>query len=153
MLAVHDLLAVLRHRGETVATAESLTGGLLCAQLTAVPGASDVVRGGVVAYATAAKESVLGVDPGTLRRFGAVSDETAVEMAESVRRLFGSTWGIATTGIAGPDVQEGKPVGRVFVSVAGPTPVTVALRLVGDREGIRRQTCVSACRLLLGCLE
>lgn len=153
MLPTRDLLATLRERGQTVATAESLTGGLLCARLTAVPGASDVVRGGIVAYATDVKRDVLGVDPSILRYDGAVSERTAAAMAAGVRRLFGSTWGIATTGVAGPTDQEGKPVGTVFVAVSGPIQLVRELRLTGDREGIRRKTCQEAVLLLHECVE
>lgn len=128
----------------TVATAESLTGGLVCAALTAVPGASAVVRGGVVAYATDVKSAVLGVDADVLRRHGAVSRETAAAMAVGVRSLLSADVGIATTGVAGPDRQDGRPAGTVHVAVASAAGVDVISRddegrLSGDRAAIRRQ--------------
>lgn len=128
----------------TVATAESLTGGLVCAALTAVPGASAVVRGGVVAYATDVKSAVLGVDADVLRRHGAVSRETAAAMAVGVRSLLSADVGVATTGVAGPDRQDGRPAGTVHVAVASAAGVDVVSRddegrLSGDRAAIRRQ--------------
>ncbi|WP_236968394.1 CinA family protein [Microbacterium aurantiacum] len=140
-----ELLAALRRRGWSVACAESLTGGLVCAELTAVPGASATVRGGVVAYATDCKVSVLGVDPALTARVGAVDPDVADQMAEGVRRLFAAEVGIATTGVAGPDPQDGQPVGTVHVSVA--TPGGIARRrlaLSGTREEIRAETVRSA---------
>lgn len=140
-----ELLAALRRRGWSVACAESLTGGLVCAELTAVPGASATVRGGVVAYATDCKVSVLGVDPALTARVGAVDPDVADQMAEGVRRLFDAEVGIATTGVAGPDPQDGQPVGTVHVSVATPAGI-VRRRLVlgGTREEIRAETVRSA---------
>lgn len=153
MLLARDLIAALVGRKQSVSTAESLTGGLLCARLTGVPGSSAVVRGGLVAYETDVKNSVLGVDREILRSYGAVSEETAVAMAQAARRMFASTWALSTTGVAGPTSQENKPVGTVFVAVAGPVSATAALNLTGDREGIREQSCAAACTLLASCLE
>lgn len=153
MLLARDVVAALARREESVSTAESLTGGLLCARLTGVPGSSAVVRGGVVAYETDIKHTVLGVDQHLLATAGAVAQETAEAMAEGTRRLFGATWGVATTGVAGPARQEHKPVGTVFIAVSGPVSALAALRLSGDREGIREQTCAAACALLQECME
>lgn len=140
-----ELLAALRRRGWSVACAESLTGGLVCAELTAVPGASATVRGGVVAYATDCKVSVLGVDPALTARVGAVDPDVADQMAEGVRRLFDAEVGIATTGVAGPDPQDGQPVGTVHVSVATPAGIVRRrLALGGTREEIRTETVRSA---------
>ncbi|WP_431779750.1 CinA family protein [Microbacterium aurantiacum] len=140
-----ELLAALRRRGWSVACAESLTGGLVCAELTAVPGASATVRGGVVAYATDCKVSVLGVDPALTARVGAVDPDVADQMAEGVRRLFDAEVGIATTGVAGPDPQDGEPVGTVHVSVATPAGIVRRrLALGGTREEIRAETVRSA---------
>lgn len=128
-----------------MACAESLTGGLVCAELTAVPGASATVRGGVVAYATDCKVSVLGVDPALTARVGAVDPDVADQMAEGVRRLFDAEVGIATTGVAGPDPQDGQPVGTVHVSVATPAGIVRRrLALGGTREEIRAETVRSA---------
>lgn len=140
-----ELLAALRRRGWSVACAESLTGGLVCAELTAVPGASATVRGGVVAYATDCKVSVLGVDPALTARVGAVDPDVADQMAEGARRLFAAEVGIATTGVAGPDPQDGQPVGTVHVSVATPGGIARRrLELGGTREEIRAETVRSA---------
>lgn len=133
-----ELIEALRSRGATVAVSESLTGGLVVAQLVAVPGASAVVRGAVVAYATDLKASVLGVDPDLLARGGAVQARVAEQMADGVRRVLGATYGLATTGVAGPAEQDGQPVGRAFVAVAGPDGGQVLqLDLPGDRSAVR----------------
>ncbi|MFF6873673.1 nicotinamide-nucleotide amidohydrolase family protein [Streptomyces sp. NPDC012450] len=114
------VLALLAERGQTLAVAESLTGGLVAAELTGVPGASASFRGSVTAYATALKHELLGVDEALLAERGAVDPEVASQMAAGVRARLGADWGIATTGVAGPDPQDGQPVGTVYVAVAGP---------------------------------
>ncbi|MFC8588880.1 CinA family protein [Streptomyces sp. NPDC057217] len=114
------VLALLAERGQTLAVAESLTGGLVAAELTGVPGASASFRGSVTAYATALKRELLGVDGALLAERGAVDPEVASQMAAGVRDRLGADWGIATTGVAGPDPQDGQPVGTVYVAVAGP---------------------------------
>ena len=115
------VLAKLRRRGQSLAVAESCTGGGLGAELTAVPGSSDVLLGGVIAYSNAVKSKVLGVPEALLEQVGAVSDPVAEAMAEGVRRLTGSDWSLAITGIAGPGGgTESKPVGLVHLAVAGP---------------------------------
>jgi nicotinamide-nucleotide amidase len=142
------LIAALTARSLTIATAESLTGGLVCAALTDVPGASAVVRGGVVAYATDLKGGLLGVDPALLAAGGAAQKEVASQMALGVCRLLGAAVGVATTGVAGPDPQDGRPVGTVFVAVArGGAARVIALRLQGSRDAIRRETVSAAVRL------
>ena len=144
-----DVLESLVERGETLATAESLTGGLLAGLVTDVPGASRSFVGGVVSYATRVKVSVLDVPAEVVDRHGVVSEECAVAMARGVRRRLDATWGVATTGVAGPDSQEGRPVGTVWVAVAGPDVVrTRLLALDGDRRAIREATCESAVTLL-----
>lgn len=115
-----EVLRLLQARGETLAVAESLTGGLVAAEVTAVPGASRVFRGSVTAYATELKLEVLGVDGTLLAERGAVDAEVALQMAAGVRKVMGADWGIATTGVAGPDPQDGQAVGTVFVAVSGP---------------------------------
>ncbi|SFL97324.1 CinA family protein [Streptomyces pini] len=167
-------LKLLADRGQTVAAAESLTGGLVAAELTAAPGASATVRGSVTAYATEVKHQVLGVDGGLLRERGAVDAEVARQMAAGVRRALGTDWGVATTGVAGPEPQDGKPVGMVYVAVAGPEapgasdtadasdtpagseesgrgtrPVALRLSLDGDRAEIRDGSVRAVIRLLL----
>lgn len=136
------VLEALAGRGETVATAESLTGGLLAARLTEVPGASRSFVGGVVSYATRVKVALLDVPEDVVERHGVVSQECAVAMARGVRSRFEATWGLATTGVAGPDEQDGHPVGTVWIAVAGASGVTSRLlRLSGDRLAIRQATC------------
>jgi len=140
--SVHQLL---RAAGHTVATAESLTGGRLAAALTGVAGASDVYVGGVVTYATELKASLLGVSEGIIADHGVVSPECAQAMAVGVRALTGATYGVATTGVAGPSAQEDKPPGTVYVGIAGPDVVAaVALELRGKRAQIQDRTCQEA---------
>ncbi|WP_396837214.1 CinA family protein [Mobilicoccus sp.] len=112
------LLDLLRSRSQTLAVAESLTGGLVLATLTDIPGSSDVVRGGVVSYATDLKTGMLGVDAALLRSGGPVQAEVAAQMAGGVARLCGATWGLATTGVAGPGPADGHPAGTVHLAVA-----------------------------------
>ncbi|MET4639679.1 nicotinamide-nucleotide amidohydrolase family protein [Mycetocola sp. 2940] len=150
--------ALIRHltaRGLTVAVAESLTGGLLAAELIRPAGASAVVRGGVVAYATSAKGSVLGVDAGLLAEHGAVHPLVAEQMAAGVRRVFEADGreadiGISTTGVAGPDPQDGTQPGTVFLglSLAGGTR-SLGLHLTGGRDAIRRDTVTAAIDYLI----
>ncbi|MEH3033877.1 MAG: nicotinamide-nucleotide amidohydrolase family protein [Aeromicrobium erythreum] len=149
--SAEQVVAALGERGATVATAESLTGGLLCAALVDVPGASAVVRGGVVAYAPALKVGLLGVAASTIEAVGTVDPRTAHEMAVGVRERLGADWGVSTTGVAGPGPAEGKPAGTVHVAVAGPDGVTaVELALSGDRAAIRRGTVQAALSALMG---
>ncbi len=128
----------------TIAVAESLTGGLLVAELISVPGASRVVRGGIVAYDTALKHSLLGVDAALLAERGAVDPDVAAQMALGVRVSLSvdgvpASVGISTTGVAGPDPQDGQPVGTVYVGIAVGERVSIlSLRLEGSRETIRR---------------
>ena len=134
---------------QTVAVAESLTGGLLGAALTELPGSSAVFRGGLLVYATDAKASVAGVPQEVLRADGAVSTATAEALAAGARDRLGATWGVGVTGVAGPDPQEDKPVGTVHVAVAGPTGVRSATRrLPGDRQRVRLLAVTMALDLL-----
>jgi len=132
----------LAQRGETVAAAESCTGGMVLEWLTAVPGSSAWVQGGVVAYANRVKVEQLGVKQGALESFGAVSEAVARAMAEGVRDRIGADWGISTTGIAGPGGgTPDKPVGTVWIGIAGPDGSDAELlRLGGDRQAIRIRT-------------
>ncbi|RYB92156.1 CinA family protein [Nocardioides oleivorans] len=148
-----EILDSLARRGETVATAESLTGGLLAARLTDVPGASRSFVGGVVSYATRVKISALDVPASVVEQHGVVSEECAAAMATGVRRRLDATWGLATTGVAGPDPQDGQPVGTVWVAVAGPSSVeTRLLALSGDRAAIREATCAEVLSVLAAIL-
>jgi nicotinamide-nucleotide amidase len=138
-----DVVAELTRRQLTIAVAESLTGGLLVAELVSVPGASAVVNGGVVAYNTALKRSLLSVDARLLAEHGAVHPDVAGQMADGVRvacALDGipAAIGISTTGVAGPDPQDGQPVGTVFVGIASEAGTSiVTLQLEGSRQAIR----------------
>jgi PncC family amidohydrolase len=144
-----QVVARLAATGRTVGTAESLTGGLLCAALVSVPGASAVVRGGLVAYAEDVKTRVLGVSDDLVRREGTVAGKTAVAMAEAARGLLGADWAVATTGVAGPDQVEGKPVGTVHVAVCGPDgSSTREIRSPGTREQVRTEAVGAALGLL-----
>ena len=155
------VIAALIARGASVATAESLTGGLVCAALTSVPGSSAVVRGGIVAYSVAVKADVLGVDGYLLERQGAVDPAVAVQMAAGARRVLDSDYAVATTGSAGPDPDPGGPVtgpippGRGFVAVAGPgVEVVAGFACEGqDRAGVRRHAVDAALALLGRVLE
>jgi nicotinamide-nucleotide amidase len=147
-------LEILRSHGQTLATAESLTAGLVCAALATVPGASDCLRGGLAAYATDIKSSVLGVDATLIERHGVVSAECAEAMARCARDLFPADWAVSTTGVAGPAEQDGRPVGTVYVAVAGPRDGAVAsavraLSLPGDRAAVRQGAVDRALVLLL----
>jgi nicotinamide-nucleotide amidase len=133
-----QVVAAAAEAGLTIACAESLTGGAVCAALVSVPGASAILRGGVVAYATDVKEDVLGVDPAIIERYGVVSIEVATAMAEGVRILLGADVGLATTGAAGPEPHGGKAAGTVAVASVGPSgTVARERRYEGDREAVR----------------
>ncbi len=144
------LVSTLRERGWTVATAESLTAGLVAATIADVPGASAVLRGGLVVYATELKHLLADVPEEVLERFGAVSEETARALADGAARRCGADVGIGLTGVAGPDEQEGKPVGTVYVGlcVPGRAPWARRLSLSGDRAGIRHEACRVAMELV-----
>ena len=144
----------LRELDLSIGTAESLTGGLVCAALTSVPGASTVVRGGVVAYASEVKADVLGVDPDLLAREGAVCEPVAAQLADGIRRVLGCAVGVSTTGVAGPDPADGQPVGTVFVGASGPWGILVEeLALTGDRDQIRSASVLAVLTLLERALE
>jgi nicotinamide-nucleotide amidase len=154
---VEELVLSLAHgRGLTLGTAESCTGGLVAARLTAVPGASDAFLGGIVAYANDVKEQELGVPADVLERHGAVSAETAAAMAAGVRSRLGADVAVAVTGIAGPGGgTPEKPVGLVHVHVAGPGGADEGrtLEIPGDRGAIRGRAAATALHLLRRALE
>ena len=148
-LAARAIGRVARH-GLTVATAESLTGGLVAAALTTVPGSSAVFRGGIVAYAPDIKASLLGVPAALLDAVGTVHPDVAKAMAAGARRSLSAAVGVATTGVAGPDAAEGHPVGTVHIAVS--TQAGTAhreLALPGDRDQVRGETVRQALELLL----
>jgi len=144
------VLGLCRTRGWTLATAESITGGLVAARLTTVPGSSDVVAGGIVAYANEVKETELGVPAELLARHGAVSPETAAAMAAGVRARLGVDVGVAVTGIAGPGGgTPEKPVGLVYLHAEAPDGSSaLEFNFPADRESIRRRTTVAALHLV-----
>ena len=146
-----EVLRLLVGGGWTLAVAESLTGGLVAAEIAAVPGASRAFRGSVTAYATSLKHELLGVDADLLAARGAVDPQVARQMAEGVRDRLGADWGVSTTGVAGPDPQDGRPVGTVHVAVAGPRGTRSAdLLLTGDRTAIRTASVTAVLELLAG---
>ncbi len=145
-----SVLRALVERSATLAVAESLTGGQVLSSLVDVPGASAALRGGVVAYATGVKADLLGVPDELLDRVGGVDAGVAQAMAAGVRDRLGADWGVATTGVAGPEAQDGVPPGTVFVAVD--PGVALPLRLRGDREIVRRLTTVNALELLRRCV-
>ena len=148
--APSDLVRALQDAGATVGTAESLTGGLLGAAITSVPGSSAVYAGGLVTYATRLKIELLGVPAALVEEHGVVSAECAAAMAEGARRVLGSDWAVSTTGVAGPGLQEGKPAGTAYVGVCGPHGTTTrALALGGDREAVRSGVVAGALALVL----
>ncbi|MVA75656.1 nicotinamide-nucleotide amidohydrolase family protein [Auraticoccus sp. F435] len=145
-----ELVAELTGRGLTLATAESLTAGLVAATVAEVPGASAVLRGGVVAYAGELKAELLGVPVDVLARHGAVSQQTAAALAAGARQRLRADLGLGTTGVAGPDPAEGHPPGHVWIAVATADRVeTRLLDLPGGRQEVRAATVVEVCRLAL----
>jgi len=146
---VLGLVGRLKQLGQTLATAESLTGGLVGAALTDVPGVSAVYRGGVVVYATDLKATLAGVPADLLADVGPVHPDTAAALASGVRERLGATYGLATTGVAGPDPQAGVEAGTVYVAAAGPDVVRVRkLSLKGDRATVRQGSVVAALELV-----
>src|ERR1700761_9242944 len=149
-----EIIQLLTQAGRTVATAESLTGGLVAAALTDVPGASNAFRGGVVSYATELKAQLLGVDGRMLREHGPVYAPVPVAMADGVRARLGATVGVATTGVAGPGPQDGHPAGTVHIAVSlADDTVVRTMALAGDRDEVRRLTVERVLGLLLGRLR
>jgi nicotinamide-nucleotide amidase len=142
-------MAALAARGESVAVAESLTGGLLAAALVDIPGASRAFRGGLIVYATDLKARLAGVPLDLLVARGAVDGEVAAALAEGARQRCLADWGVATTGVAGPGPSDGQAVGTVWVAVAGPGASRAQrLALPGDRPAVRAAAVRAALRLL-----
>jgi len=139
-----EIVDTLRARGETVSTAESLTAGAVSSAIVTTAGASDVFVGAITAYRDEVKISHLGVDQGVLNKYTSVSEQVAVAMAQGAIKSFGTTWAIATTGVAGPNLLDGNPVGAVWVVVEGPVCETIELSLSGERESVRNAATASA---------
>jgi nicotinamide-nucleotide amidase len=150
-----DALTLLRGRGETLAVAESLTGGLLAATIVDVPGASLAFRGGLVVYATELKATLAGVPPELLAAHGPVHPDVAAALAGGARQRCAADWGLATTGVAGPEPQGGQPVGTVYLGLAGPDGRGEVRRLglAGSRAEIRRAAVAAALELLVAALR
>lgn len=133
-----NVVELLKARHQTVATAESLTAGLLCATIVDAPGASAVVRGGLIVYATELKHELAGVDQQLLDEHGAVHPDVAVQLADGARKRCKSDWGIGLTGVAGPDPQDGVAPGTVHIGLSGPGVSTVrTITVSGDRKAVR----------------
>lgn len=153
------LVKTLRDRGASLATSESLTGGLIGATITGVPGASEVYLGGAIAYDVMMKARLSGVSRTILHTYGVVSEQTVTEMAVGIQTMTGATWTIAASGVAGPTPQEGHPPGEVWIGLAGPQvgqhQVLLAQRFQfeGDREQVREQTVATSLQLLLTALS
>jgi nicotinamide-nucleotide amidase len=139
-----NVVANLREKGESVAVAESVTAGGLGAAITHAPGASHVFIGGIIAYTNDVKINALGIAPSLISEHGVVSEEVANAMADAIREKFGTTWGIATTGIAGPGAYEGIAEGTVWVAIRGPINESIQLQLDSGREAIRTGAISSA---------
>jgi len=148
--SAESLLSLCREKGLTLATAESCTGGMIGTTLTSIPGSSDIFLGGIISYANSAKESLLGVSNKTLAAHGAVSAETAEEMAKGAVKALGATIAVSVTGIAGPGGQTNeKPVGLVYFGVATQDSVMTGKRhFSGSRESIRLKAVAAALALL-----
>ncbi|KQB86574.1 putative competence-damage inducible protein [Corynebacterium lowii] len=146
-----DVVECLTRRGETVAFCESLTAGLTSATLAEIPGASAVLRGGLVVYATELKSALAGVSPEILEEHGPVAEATALHMARGTALRLGATWAVSLTGVAGPDSQDGHSVGEVWLGYWGPGLWKArCLHLSGDRAEIREK---SVRRALAGLLD
>ncbi len=139
----------LRRDGRSLAVAESCTGGLLGAAVTDVPGSSAYFLGGVISYADRVKVEQLRVPEATLRRYGAVSEETAAAMATGVRELLRADIGVSITGVAGPDAEGSKPVGLTLIGIAAAATTTHRFQWTGDRWNNRRRTVIAALELLV----
>jgi len=137
----YELIQKLGQRHLTISVAESLTGGLVAASLTQIPGASAVFKGGIIAYGDEIKQQVLKVDPALITKFTSISEPVAQSMATNVREIMNTDIGIATTGVAGPDKSDGFAPGIVFVAISiGDHKICQKLELVGDRTQIRDQS-------------
>jgi nicotinamide-nucleotide amidase len=141
---VELIIAYLSERGETISVAESLTAGGLANALTSASGSSAVFVGGITAYRNEIKSTMLDVDPSIIDAHTVVSEEVADAMADGARKIFGTTWAIATTGAAGPEPLEGHQPGSVWISIRGPVNQAIQLNLEGGREQVRNGTISTA---------
>jgi nicotinamide-nucleotide amidase len=141
---VQSIIETLTSRGQTLAVAESLTGGGLGFALTQVPGASAVFLGGIISYTTEVKVRELGVGQSAIDKYKVVSEEVAIEMAEGAKTKFATTWAISTTGVAGPGDYQGVREGTVWIAIRGPINQSLTLTLDGGRDGVRQGAISSA---------
>lgn len=139
-----SIIETLAARGQTLAVAESLTGGGLGLALTQVPGASAVFLGGIISYTTDVKVRELGVGQSVIDQYKVVSEEVAIEMAEGAKNKFATTWAISTTGVAGPGDYQGVREGTVWIAIRGPINQSLTLTLDGGRDGVRQGAISSA---------
>ncbi len=142
--AAQSIIEILTSRGQTLAVAESLTGGGLGFALTQVPGASAVFLGGIISYTTDVKVRELGVGQSAIDKYKVVSEEVAIEMAEGAKSKFATTWAISTTGVAGPGDYQGVREGTVWIAIRGPINQSLTLTLDGGRDGVRQGAISSA---------
>jgi nicotinamide-nucleotide amidase len=142
--AAQSIIEILTSRGQTLAVAESLTGGGLGFALTQVPGASAVFLGGIISYTTDVKVRELGVGQSAIDKYKVVSEEVAIEMAEGAKNKFATTWAISTTGVAGPGDYQGVREGTVWIAIRGPINQSLTLTLDGGRDGVRQGAISSA---------
>jgi len=144
--AAQSIIEILTSRGQTLAVAESLTGGGLGFALTQVPGASAVFLGGIISYTTDVKVRELGVGQSAIDKYKvvSVSEEVAIEMAEGAKNKFATTWAISTTGVAGPGDYQGVREGTVWIAIRGPINQSLTLTLDGGRDGVRQGAISSA---------
>jgi len=152
--AAAEAVQALMRRGETFATAESLTGGLVAATVVEIPGVSAVFRGGLVVYATDLKHALAGVSEQLLKERGPVDPDVALALAAGARERCGADWGLATTGVAGPEPQDGVPVGLVYIAVSSAAGSSVQeLRLAGSRAEVRTDSVTAVLNLLVAMLR
>lgn len=151
---LENLAGLLQQKGETLSTAESCTGGMVASELVGLPGASVFFKGGACTYWNDAKRDILGVPQDTLDRFGAVSEETALAMAEGARRIYKTDWAVSTTGIAGPDGgTKEKPVGFVWMAVVSDCKkIVFCEKFSGNRGQIRQKSVFKVLDALRGAL-
>ncbi|MFM1826459.1 MAG: hypothetical protein RLZZ37_1094 [Actinomycetota bacterium] len=145
-----EVVEKLKLKSLTIATAESLTAGLVSANLAGIEGASKVFKGGIIAYQNEVKENILKIDASIINKHSSVSREVASLMAENVRKILNSDLGVATTGVAGPGLVGDKKIGTVFVALSSSQHnMCLELNLTGDRQAIRQETCTKLFELIL----
>ena len=144
ILTAATIVTALTRRGESLAVAESITGGGLGAAITSVPGSSEVFAGGIIAYQLSVKRDLLTVPSSLIEKCGVVSEEVAVAMADGLLKLFDTTWAIATTGVAGPGSSSGVAAGTVWIAIRGPVNLSTELAIQGGREIVRNASISSA---------